>query len=178
MSPDLELLKYPVGRFVAPAIVKANDRENWLESVSNAPGQLRAAVAGLSEEQLDTPYRPDGWTIRQVVHHVADSHMNSYVRMRLALTEDHPTIRPYDERRWAVLGDAKSGPVGMSLDLVEALHRRWVILLRGLDEDQFRRGYHHPESGDMTLELVLALYDWHGRHHTAHITSLRERQGW
>jgi len=175
---NLETLQYPIGRFSAPAFVTASDRAKWLRAISDAPAGLCAAVAGLSGEQFDTPYRPGGWTVRQVVHHVADSHLNSYVRMRLALTEEHPTIRPYDEKSWANLGDARAAPAGISLDLLDALHRRWVALLSGLTPEEWRRGYFHPESGDMALETVLALYAWHGRHHTAHITSLREREGW
>jgi uncharacterized damage-inducible protein DinB len=178
MREDLENLQYPIGRFMAPTFVTAVDRGKWLRAMADAPAQLRAAAAGLNDEQLNTSYRPGGWTVRQVVHHLADSHLNSYVRMRLALTEDHPTIRPYDENLWAKLGDAKSAPIGMSLDLLDALHRRWLALLGDLSAGEWRRNYFHPETGDMTLEVVLALYAWHGRHHTAHITSLRQREGW
>jgi uncharacterized damage-inducible protein DinB len=178
MPENLENLKYPIGRFIAPTIVTAVDRAKWLRAMADAPPQLRAAAAGLNDEQLNTSYRPGGWTVRQVVHHLADSHLNSYVRMRLALTEDHPTIRPYDENLWANLGDAKSAPIGMSLDLLDALHRRWLALLGDLSAAEWRRNYFHPETGDMTIEVVLALYAWHGSHHTAHITALREREGW
>lgn len=178
MPEDLENLQYPIGRFLAPTFVTAVDRAKWLRAMADAPAQLRAAVAGLDDEQLNTSYRPGGWTLRQLVHHLADSHLNSYVRMRLALTEDHPTIRPYNEKSWAKLEDAKSAPIGMSLDLLDALHRRWLALLADLSAREWRRTYFHPETGDMTLEAVLALYAWHGRHHTAHITSLRQREGW
>lgn len=175
---NLESLQYPIGRFFAPTIVTASDRAKWLQAITDAPGQLRAAAAGLSGQQLDTRYRPSGWTVRQVIHHVADSHLIIYTRTKLALTEDHPTIRPYNENLWAGLPDANSAPVGMSLDLLDALHRRWTALLGSLSPRDWQRGYFHPESGDMTLERVLAMYAWHGRHHTAHITSLREREGW
>jgi len=139
---------------------------------------LRAALSGLSEEQLATPYRPGGWTLRQLAHHVPDSHMNSYVRFRLALTEDEPTIKPYLEDKWAELSDAQSAPVELSLSLLDALHARWILLLRSIADDGWQRTFRHPELGLMTLEKNLALYAWHGRHHVAHVTSLRERKGW
>jgi len=134
-------------------------------------------VAGLSEPQLDTPYRPGGWTVRQVVHHVPDSHINSYVRFRLALTENEPTVKPYDESRWAELADSRTAHIETSLALLESLHERWVLLLRSLSPADFRRQFRHPELGAVSLEKNLALYAWHGRHHVAHITSLRERMG-
>ncbi|HMC32414.1 MAG TPA: putative metal-dependent hydrolase, partial [Candidatus Angelobacter sp.] len=139
---------------------------------------LRAAVAGLSAQQLDTPYREGGWTVRQVVHHVPDSHLNAYTRCKLALTESEPKIRDYDEARWADLADTRDTPVEVSLALLEALHRRWVILWRGLKEQDFSRTYQHPESGVNSLQQVLAQYAWHGAHHLAHIISLRQRMGW
>jgi len=132
----------------------------------------------LSTEQLDTPYRPGGWTVRQVVHHLPDSHLNSYIRFRLALTEKEPTIKPYDQERWAELDDAKTAPIEPSLALLEALHQRWIMLLRSLIPADFARTFNHPEMGIVTLDATLRLYEWHGRHHTAHITSLRERMGW
>ena len=141
--------------------------------------QMRSAVAGLNEGQLETPYRAGGWTVRQVVHHVADSHLNSYIRFRWTLTEDTPTIKAYDETRWAELPDAKTAPVEVSLKLLESLHVRWVYLLETLDDEAFKRSFVHPETGEeISLERNLALYAWHGRHHCAHITALRERNGW
>jgi len=171
-------LQYPVGRFEFPREVSSEDRARFIQEIADTPANLRAAVAGLSAEQLDTPYRPGGWTVRQVVHHVPDSHMNSYVRFRLALTEDEPTIKPYDEARWAELPDSRKGRIETSLALLESLHERWVLLLRSLSDGDFRRQFRHPELGAVSLEKNLALYAWHGRHHVAHITSLRERMGW
>ena len=139
---------------------------------------MRAAVAGLSDEQLNTPYRPEGWTVRQVVHHVPESHMNSYVRIKLAITEEEPTIKPYFEDRWAQLDDAQQAPVELSLHLMDALHGRWVWFLRSLKDADFQRTFQHPELGIVSLDKNIALYAWHGRHHVAHITSLRERMGW
>ena len=139
---------------------------------------MRNAVAGLNDGQLDTPYREGGWTLRQVVHHVADSHMNSYIRFRLALTEDEPTIKPYDEAVWANLIDAKTAPVAPSLSLLEGLHHRWAVLLRSLSETDVQRKFVHPELGTLTVDQYISLYAWHGKHHAAHITSLRERKAW
>ncbi len=149
-----------------------------MQTLRLLPERLRAAVSGLTDHQLDTPYREGGWTVRQVVHHVADSHANSYIRFKLALTEDWPTIKTYDEAAWADLADSRRLPVEVSLNLIEALHGRWVRLLESLSEDDFRKGFEHPEMGRQNLASVLALYDWHSRHHTAHIVSLRARQGW
>jgi DinB superfamily len=149
-----------------------------LETLRMLPERLRAAVGGLSDPQLDTPYRPEGWTLRQVVHHVADSHANCYIRFKLALTEDWPTIKPYDEVAWANLSDSRRLPVEVSLAMLEALHGRWVALLETMSEEDFHKGYLHPEQGRQNLAKALALYDWHSRHHTSHITSLRARQGW
>ena len=171
-------LQYPVGRFEFPREVSSEDRARFIQEIAETPANLRAAVTGLSGEQLDTPYRPGGWTVRQVVHHVPDSHMNSYVRFRLALTEDEPTIKPYDEARWAELADSRTGRIETSLALLESLHERWVLLLRALSDEDFRRQFRHPELGVVSLEKNLALYAWHGRHHVAHITALRERMGW
>lgn len=170
-------LRYPIGEFVAPGSLTAAERVTAIEQIALLPGQLRDAVVGLSEKQLDTPYRPGGWTVRQVVHHLPDSHLNSYVRWKRALTEDVPTICTYEEARWAELSDSQA-PVEISLDLVEALHARWVTLLKQLGEDAWKRRLAHPELGEMVLDDMLALYAWHGRHHVAHITSLREREGW
>jgi uncharacterized damage-inducible protein DinB len=139
---------------------------------------MRTAVQGLSDEQLNTPYRPEGWTVRQVVHHVPESHLNSYIRFKLAITEDEPTIKPYFEDRWAKLDDANTAPVELSLNLLDALHERWVWFLRSLKEGDFQRTFRHPEMGTVSLDKNIALYAWHGRHHVAHVTSLRERMGW
>jgi hypothetical protein len=171
-------LRYPIGRFDVSAPVAVESRPRLIEQIEAAPGGLREAVRGLNEEQLDTPYRPGGWTVRQTVHHVADSHINSYVRLRLALTEDEPVIKPYDEAKWADLADARTLPVEISLDLLDNLHRRWVVLLRSLSDADFARTFRHPEVGLLRLDTNLALYAWHGQHHTAHITALRERNGW
>jgi hypothetical protein len=171
-------LRYPVGKFVAPASLTSAERGALIQQIEDAPGHLRRAVAGLSEAQLATPYRPEGWTVRQVAHHVPDSHMNAYVRFRLALTEDEPTIRPYREERWAELPDSQSAPLEISLSLLEALHRRLTLVLRNIRAEEWTRRLRHPDIGLMTLETLLADYAWHGRHHVAHITSLRERSGW
>jgi uncharacterized damage-inducible protein DinB len=174
---DLLGLQYPLGRFIPPVTDTAESRSDHIKTLRLLPGHLHAAVNGLSDEQLDTPYRPGGWTVRQVVHHVADSHANSYVRFKLALTEDWPTIKPYDEVAWAMLADSRL-PVEVSLTWIEALHERWVVLLESMSEADFQKGFVHPERGRQKLETTLALYDWHSRHHTAHITGLRGRLGW
>jgi hypothetical protein len=171
--------RYPIGPFRFQGDADQRQREQWIGEIAVAPGSLRAAVNGLSQTQLDTPYREKGWTVRQVVHHLPDSHLNAYTRIKLALTEDEPTIKPYEEARWAELPDARSGPVELSLTLLECLHRRWVLLLRELGPDHFHRRFRHPEHGRMiALDEVLAMYAWHGRHHVAQITSLRSRMGW
>ena len=178
MSMDTPDLRYPLGKFKFPDSVSPTERANFVHQITEAPALLRAAVAGLRDEQLDTPYRPDGWTVRQVVHHVPDSHLNSYIRYRLALTEDEPTIKAYDESRWAELPDARTAPVELSLTLLESVHRRWVALLGALTEQDWKRSFRHPQLGLLTLEKNAALYAWHGRHHVAHVTGLRERMGW
>ena len=172
--PDL---RYPIGPYVRPASLDAGQRAAAATDIREAPARLRAALAGLDDLQLDTPYRPDGWTVRQVAHHVADSHLNAYIRMKLALTEDVPTIKPYDESAWALLQDAKL-PVDVSLRLLDAVHERWLVLLDHLTETEWSRTFMHPESGATRLDQLAALYSWHGKHHTAHVTSLRERMGW
>lgn len=171
-------LQYPLGRFAWKGENSDDDRRRYIDEIEQAPSRLRAAVAGLSNEQLNTPYRPGGWTVRQVVHHMPDSHLNSYVRFRLALTEEAPTIKPYDEARWAELTDAQTAPIEISLALLESLHARWVLLLRSLNPADFARKFQHPELGTVSLDRNLALYAWHGRHHVAHVMSLRERMGW
>lgn len=170
---DLEHLRFPIGKFERPSPLPLNDaaRAALIGDIERAPAGLRAAVAGLSDPQLDTPYRPGGWTIRQVVHHVPDSHMNGYTRMRLALTEDNPTIKPYQEARWAELPDVRTVPIDVSLALLEALHVRWTAFLRGLSPADFQRSYLHPELGAVPLDVAVGIYAWHGKHHTAHITN-------
>jgi len=170
--------RFPVGKFNGQPPANQAERNQFLDDIEQTPARLRAAVAGLSEKQLDTPYRDGGWSVRQVVHHVPESHMNSYVRFKLALTEDEPTIKPYAEDRWAKLADVERTPIEVSLTLLDALHQRWVILLRSLSADDWKKTFRHPEMGTMTLDKTLALYSWHGRHHVAHITTLRERMGW
>lgn len=165
-------LRYPVGRFEWPKSVPAEERTALLERLAWTPVRLRALVTGLTEKQLDTPYREGGWTVRQVVHHLPDSHMNSYVRFKLALTEVEPTIRPYDEAAWALLADTAETPVETSLLMLEALHTRWVTLLKGLSEEQWGRTMRHPENGLLRLDQVLALYAWHGDHHLGHISNV------
>jgi hypothetical protein len=171
-------LAYPIGRFQAPDAIDASARDAFVAHIELAPASLRNAIEGLDERQLDTPYRPGGWSVRQVVHHLPDSHLNAYVRFKLALTEDQPTIHPYDQARWAELPEAMAGPVRFSLDLLANLHARWVACIRALPSASFDRTFRHPELGVMSLNQQLALYAWHGRHHVAHITSLRAREGW
>jgi uncharacterized damage-inducible protein DinB len=171
-------LRFPVGRFSWDADVVESDYPRLIGEIAATPGALRSAVAGLSRDQLETPYRPGGWTVKQVVHHVPDSHMNAYTRFKLALTEDEPTIKPYEEARWAELSDSQRVPIDVSLDLLDALHLRWVSLLSGMDPPAFQRRLRHPDHGLMPLARLLALYAWHGRHHVAHITELRARENW
>ena len=171
-------LRYPVGPFKFEGKMNDEQIRQAIGDIAQTPARLRAAVDGLSREQLDTPYRPEGWTVRQVVHHLPDSHLNSYVRFKLALTEDQPTIKPYDEHQWSNLSDARTAPPEISLDLLEALHRRFVLMLSALEPSDLARTFLHPELGPVSLEKNIALYAWHGRHHVAHITSLAERMGW
>jgi len=171
-------LSYPIGRFDWKAAVTPEMRPRLIDEIAVAPALLREAIDGLDDRQLDTPYRPGGWTVRQVVHHLPDSHINSYARFRLALTEDQPTIKPYDEAKWAELYDARTLPPAPSLALLENLHTRWVGLLRNMTDADFSRSFRHPEIGLVRLDTNLALYAWHGRHHTAQIAGLRHRMGW
>jgi len=170
--------RYPIGKYTPPQEATPALRQQAIDSIAGTPAKLKAALSGLHDAQLDTPYRDGGWTVRQVAHHVPDSHLNAYVRFRLALTENQPTIKPYEEARWAELADAKSAPVAVSLALLEPLHDRWVRLLRSLTASDFARTFVHPEHGVRTLDWMLFLYAWHGRHHTAHITTLRKQKGW
>jgi len=171
-------LRYPVGRFEPPAEMGGVERERFIAEIEAVPAHLARALDGLEPDRLETPYREGGWTVRQVAHHLPDSHLNAYVRFRLALTEDEPTIKPYLEDRWAELPDSRTAPVEVSLRLLEALHRRWALTLRAIEADQWKRAFRHPERGPMSLDRALALYAWHGRHHVAHVTSLRQRMGW
>lgn len=174
----LEHLRYPVGQFFPPDEISPHQKELWIAELEAFPEQVRARVSQLSQEQLDTPYRPHGWTVRQLVHHLPDSHLNSYVRFRLALTEDAPAIRTYHEELWAELPDAKSGPIEPSLALLEALHLRWTALLKSLTDEQLSRTFIHPEWGSVRLDVALGQYAWHGRHHLAQIENLWRRMNW
>ncbi|HEY1255970.1 MAG TPA: putative metal-dependent hydrolase [Terracidiphilus sp.] len=174
---EVDDLRFPIGRFAPPASSLPGIRAAHIQTLSKMPERLKTAVAGLSDAQLDTPYRAEGWTVRQVVHHLADSHAMAYTRCKLALTEDWPTINPYNEKAWAELADSQL-PLDVSLAMVTGIHERWVKLLESLSEEDFRKGYNHPERGREMLVKMLAMYDWHSRHHVAHITSLRARQGW
>jgi uncharacterized damage-inducible protein DinB len=170
--------RYPVGKFQRPETVTPHALMAAIAELSAMPAKLSEAVEGLGREQLEIPYREGGWTVRQLVHHIADSHMNAVMRMRLALTEDWPTITAYDEKAWAMLTDSTRAPIAWSLALIEHLHARWVVLLESLSDEQWQRGFRHPERGPSTLELTTLLYAWHSRHHVAHITRLREIEGW
>ena len=176
-DPASDVLSYPIGRFHRPASLDADARERAIEIIASTPARLRDAVRGLTTEQIETPSRPGGWTVRQVVHHVPDSHMNAYIRFKLALTENVPTIKPYEESEWAKLADTRV-PLETSLTLLDAVHERWLAILRAMTPTDFERELIHPQSGRQRLDQVLALYAWHGPHHTAHVTSLRERMGW
>ncbi len=169
--------RYPVGKFVAPETITPDDRTGAIATLAELPEQLRNAVDGLIAPQLNTPYRDGGWTVRQLVHHIADSHMNAFVRIRLALTEDWPVIKPYDEKAWATLHDS-AAPVEWSLELIESLHARWVMMLQALKEEQWIRGYKHPENGPVSVEKATLMYAWHSLHHVAHITHLRSKENW
>jgi hypothetical protein len=173
-----ETLRYPVGRFNRPNHLTAEQRRAAIDSIAKTPATFRQAVRGLDAQRLDTPYRPEGWTVRQVVHHLPDSHMNAFIRFKLALTEDTPTIKPYNEAEWAKLEDARSTPIETSLGLLDGVHDRWVRIMNAMSPSDFQRKLNHPENGVMTLDDLLAMYEWHGRHHTAHVTNLRQRNGW
>jgi DinB superfamily len=170
--------RYPIGKYAYDGPLSPEQRTKLIDDIAHAPDALRAAVKGLSPQQIETPYRDGGWTVRQVTHHVPESHMNAYIRFKLALTEDSPTIKPYMEDRWARLADVESTPMEVSLTLLDSLHQRWVHLLRSLQAQDWKRTFTHPEMGSVSLEKSLALYSWHGRHHVAHITELRKKMGW
>jgi uncharacterized damage-inducible protein DinB len=174
----MEQLKYPIGAFKLVEKADEEARRGFIRILEQAPSQLRQAAAGLTGEQLDTPYRPGGWTVRQVVHHLADADMNCYIRTKLLLTEDEPMVRPFDEEGWAELPDTLSAPIELSLTLHDQLHQRWVLLLNSTPAEDFSRGYRHPKNGLWTLDGALSFFAWHNLHHIAHITSLRERMGW
>jgi hypothetical protein len=174
-GPDL---RYPIGRLVRQSSLTDAARAGAIATIAETPAKLRAAVSGLADAQLDTPYRPGGWTVRQLVHHLADSHMHANIRTRLTVTEDNPPVKPYAEAVWAELPDAKTMPVEPSLEILDGLHARWVSLFRSLKPDQFARTMFHPEHGALTLDGLLAIYSWHGPHHVAHVTALRQRNGW
>jgi hypothetical protein len=173
-------LRYPVGKFSRPTkALTSAERGAMIDEIAAAPAALRAAIRDFDDRKLDTPYRPGGWTVRQVVHHLPDSHVNAYCRFKLALTEDSPTIKPYDESKWAETPDGRSSLVEESVTLLEALHKRWILLLRAMKPADFERQLNHPEwDAPLSLDSMLALYAWHGRHHVAHVTSLRQREGW
>jgi DinB superfamily len=171
-------MRYPIGKFQRVENLTDAQRRAFIDAIAEAPARLRSAMAGLNDQQLGTPYRPGGWTVRQLAHHVPDSHMNAYMRFKLALTEEEPVIKTYEEARWAELGDVNSTPVETSLALLENLHKRWVLLLRSLAPGDWKRTFRHPEWGLATVDFLLAQYAWHGLHHVAHITALRERNGW
>lgn len=173
----IEDLRYPIGDFERHSEISPELREEFINTIEILPQKLREAIEDLSEEQLETPYRPEGWTVRQTVHHVADSHMNMFIRLRLGLTEDNPTIKPYAEDEWSKLADAKM-PLDVSFKIIEGVHARLTVMLKSLTDEQFKRKLIHPDSGEWTVEAMLGLYDWHSKHHTAHITKLRERNQW
>jgi len=171
-------LRYPIGKASIEGELTQDQRMAMIDEVSRLPAKLRAALQNLNPHQLETPYRPEGWSVRQVVHHLADSHMNAFVRFKLALTESEPTIKPYNEKLWAETADAQTAPFELSLNLIDSLHARWVLLMRSTKAEDFSRAMIHPERGRLTLDNTLRLYEWHGRHHTAQITALRERMKW
>ncbi len=176
---DIEQLKYPIGKFARPKEISNADLNEYISTIENFPDNLRREVAHLTDEQLDTPYREGGWTIRQVVNHCADSHMNSLCRFKLALTEDKPTIKPYYEERWAELNDTKSIPVEPALKMLEGIHTRWAFLMKSILAEDWKKSFVHPESGrEFPLDVTAALYAWHSKHHLAHITTLKKSKGW
>ncbi len=178
LKQDLTKLQYPIGKFEFKEDISQESRKSFIKEIGLLPEKLKKAVSELSDEQLDTPYRHDGWTVKQVAHHIADSHLNAYVRLKLTLTENEPTIKTYDEKEWAKLKDYYQTPIEVSLTLIDSLHKRWVILLKSLDENDFTKKFKHPEWGLVSIDYLVSQYAWHGNHHTSHITSLRKRMGW
>jgi uncharacterized damage-inducible protein DinB len=178
-TTNIEQLKYPIGKYQRPQTFAKEQFTEWINTIESFPAKLIKEISNLSEEQLNTPYRPEGWTIRQVVHHCADSHMNAFIRFKLAMTEDKPTIKPYMEDRWAKLPDTALAPIEFSFQILEGLHKRWIILLKSMSEEDFKRQFIHPEMGrELEIRETLALYAWHCNHHLSHITSLKERMKW
>ncbi len=179
LTAEIDTLKYPVGKFNPPNEFSPALIAQWIQTIEELPKKLRTVVSGLDDTKLDTPYREGGWTIRQVVHHLADSHLNCYIRFRWTMTEDSPVIKTYNQDRWSELDDAKHAPVEVSLSLLDALHKRWLLFVRSLSGQDLERKFHNPESKkDYDLRTILALYAWHSNHHLAHITSLLKRKGW
>lgn len=174
----MEELKYPIGRFQYKGPYTEEQKRQFIKEIAETPEELKKAIKNLSDEQFATPYRPEGWTVRQVVNHMTDSHMNAFIRFKLALTEQNPGIKPYDQDKWVNLADTLNSPVEISINLLDALHQKWVILLNSLSAEDYKRTYMHPESGNTSLEKVLGMYAWHGKHHLAHITGLKKRMGW
>jgi hypothetical protein len=176
---ELEKAKHPIGLYIKPETITKDTIEIYISSISSLPGKLRKAIAHLSDEQLDTSYRPGGWTIRQLVHHLADAHINGYIRFKLALTEENPNIKPYNENKWSELIDARTLPIEPSLKLIDGLHNRWTVLLNSMTIEDFKKTYYHPEHGKkLNLDEVLGEYAWHSDHHLAQITELKKRKGW
>jgi uncharacterized damage-inducible protein DinB len=171
-------IRYPIGKFSPQQTLTTSERAVCIEQIAESPSKLRATVSGLSESQIDTPYRDGGWTVRQIVHHLPDSHMNAYIRFKLAVTEQNPTIKPYEQQLWAELSDARTSPIEHSFALLESLHQRWVAFLQSLQKSDFAKRFIHPESGEHDLDWLLQMYAWHGRHHTAQITECRKRMKW
>jgi hypothetical protein len=178
MDTDIEKLKYPIGSYTSRNDISADDVKKYIETIEALPERLRKEVKGFTEEQLRTQYREGGWTVKQIVHHLPDSHLNAYSRMKQMITEDEPTAKPYDETKWAELEDAKNAPIEISLNLLEALHKRWVIFLRSLTPVQMKRKLNHPELGEKIMDDYIGLYAWHCKHHLAHIIELKKRKGW
>lgn len=171
--------KFPIGRFKRPEQISQDDIQTWIEEIAALPAQMKAAVANWTDEQFDTPYRDGGWTVRQLIHHVADSHLNSYIRFKWTLTEDSPTIKAYDQEAWAEEIEAKTAPADLSLNLLDALHQRWVLVLRNLSETDLQRYFIHPETGNQVpLAVNVGLYAWHSKHHLGHILQLKEKMAW
>ena len=169
--------RYPIGKY-EPKPYSQQQKEQWLNDLKFLPTDLEMAVTNLDEFQLDTPYREGGWTVKQLVHHVADSHANAYIRFKLGLTEDNPPVKPYNEKEWALLNDVQTVPINVSLTWLHAMHQRWVASIRDLTDEQWQRTVLHPQHNEISLWFLLGMYAWHGKHHTAHITTLREQNNW